>query len=881
MSQGRRARQPRGRIPTPTLLLWTPMAELVLRAPDCPLPSPSGWTARVLVFSCCLSLGGVSCSTASAQDRDPPTLRLLGIRPGGARTTATESWGTFDFSLENRTDRDRQARLLVYYDGQSHVQYGRDVWIPAHTTLSSWMLVGPPPAPEPERHPEKAKEASFARDFQTRLFDRTDGKDDPILAPGEERVRARGVPYRPREVSTTVMVDEYVPPENVPGQLPRPEGPDDEARHLARTVRLVRHLSDYVGVVYPGSLPPAAEGFDGTDLFLLATGQLGRDPSGVRALRHWLQQGGKLWVMLDRVPTEALAPLLGDALDFEVVDRTGLTDFRIDQPSTGRRGTGPGVPQQHDRPVEFARVLLPAGERLRGAVNGWPAWFTRQVGRGKVLCTTLGPRAWFRPRKRGDPPSPYQNFPTIPMPGELLEQVAGELFPEETPMRMEAFREPLAEEVGYAVPGRGTMGLVFGGFLLAALALGAVLRRSRRPEWAGWLGPIAAVGAAGVFLVLGGLSRRAAPATLAVAQVVDVVPGTEEAAVRGMLAMYHPDSGRVQAGAARGGFFKLDMAGTEGQTRRLVLTDQGAWHWEDLALPAGLRFAPLACSVATGEPVAAVARFGPKGLKGRVAAGPFRDLADALLHPPSGRNLAVRLEPDGNFSMSSQDVLPGGQFLSGAVLTDRQQRRQELYREYLHRTGPPRPGGRTVLLAWSAPVDMHFTMGPEARTVGMALLVLPLRLERTPSGSPVTVPGAFLPCTRILDDGPSQPTMQHSDAADMHLRFQLPAEVLPLEVERARLTARIEAPGRRVTVAGLDAGRPVALAQVDSPLDRLNVEIAEARLLRLDAEGGLHLNLTLSDILNKPAAEKKPQDNPGKWTIEYLELEVSGRTRGE
>jgi hypothetical protein len=851
------------------------MPEAAVYSPDRSLPSAPARAVRVLAPWVCLSaalgLWGFRCPAAPAQDREAPPISLTRLLPGGARRTATESWGTFEVGLANRSGEDRQARILVFYEGQPDVQYGRDVWLPAHSTLSTWLLVGPAPK----------QPASFSREVQTRLFDRSGGREVLVLAPGEERVRTRGVPYRPREPTMAVMVDESAEREYAPDQLPRPEPPEAEAEHLARTVRLVRNLSESVGKVYPGSLPPTAEGFDGIDHFVLATGQLSRESGGARALRHWLQRGGKLWVMLDRVPVEALAPLLGDALDFEVVDRIGLTDFHIDPVSSGQARTVPGDARQHDRPVEFARVLLPPGERVRYAVNGWPAWFTRQVGRGKILFTALGPRGWYRERRQDERDSPFPHFPRTPVPMGPLDQMAEELFPEEHPFRTDAFREPLTEEVGYSVPGRGTVGLIFGGFLLVTLALGTALRRSRRPELAGWLGPAAALGAAAVFLTLGGASRRAAPATLAVAQVVDAVPGTEEAAIRGLLAVYRPDAGATQAGAARGGLFELDMAGTEGQTRRLVLTDRDAWHWEDLALPAGVRFAPFACTLPTGEPMMAVAHIGPAGLEGRLAAGPFGDLADALVHPPAGRNLAIRLRPNGAFSAGSQDVLPAGEFLSGAVLTDRQQRRQELYREFLRRTGPPRRGGRTVLLAWSTPADTHFTMGPEARTVGMALLVLPLRLERTPPGSPVTIPAPLLPCARLIGGARSQITPEHSEAADMHLRFQLPAEVLPLAVERARLSARIDAPGRRVTVAGLEGDRPVPLAQVDSPLDPIRLDIVEARLLRLDAEGGLHLNLTVSEPLKGPAPGNKFRPGEAKWTIEYLELEVSGRTRGE
>jgi hypothetical protein len=432
--------------------------------------------------------------------------------------------------------------------------------------------------------------------------------------------------------------------------------------------------------------------------------------------------------------------------------------------------------------------------------------------------------------------------------------------------------------------------LVFGGFLAGALALGFALRRSSRPELLGWLGPAAALGAAAAFVALGESSRRAAAPTVAVAQVVEGVAGVPEAAAHGLLAVYRPDSGAAEVGATRGGLFELDMAGLEGRNRRLILTDTDAWHWENLALPAGVRLAPFRATLRTGEPVAAVARFGPDGLEGRVAAGPFRNLGDALLSTPGGRALAARLGPDGAFRAGPEDALPRGQFLAGAVLNDRQQRRQELYRELLRlrpALAPPERRtelvsradpleGRTALLAWADPVDLGFTLAPEARLAGNALLVLPVRFERPAPGTRVTIPGPLVLCQRVLETGLVWPTPVSTQGADMHLRFQLPRAALPLQVERARLLAQVAAPSRRFTVSGRADGGLVELLRVESPLDPVRVEIDQERLLRLDAEGGLHLNLSLSSIPGggRGAAEA-PRDD--KWAVEYLELEVSGR----
>ena len=81
----------------------------------------------------------------------------------------------------------------------------------------------------------------------------------------------------------------------------------------------------------------------------------------------------------------------------------------------------------------------------------------------------------------------------------------------------------------------------------------------------------------------------------------------------------------------------------------------------------------------------------------------------------------------------------------------------------------------------------------------------------------------------------------------------------------------------RITIAGRADGSLVELHRVESPLDPIRVEITEPRLLRLDGEGGLHVNVSVSGDLGAGAADPRdPHANP-KWMIEYLELEVSGR----
>src|SRR5205823_3019323 len=244
------------------------------------------------------------------------------------------------------------------------------------------------------------------------------------------------------------------------------------------------------------------------------------DPAGRQAVRRWVEQGGTLWVLLDQAGPEAVAPLLGDEFDLQVVDRVTLSTVRlhraVDAPATAE-------PRDLERPVEQVRVLLGGADTVVQVANGWPASFTRVVGRGRVLFTTLGPRGWYRPRTRRDGWSRFEHFPDLPVPLDQLGDLAVRFHPRgELPgPPADALREMVLQEVGYAVVGRGTAALIFGGFLVAVVGLGVGLRRSRRPELVGWLGPAAAVGAAAVFVAIGESSRRSVPPTVGVAAVVE------------------------------------------------------------------------------------------------------------------------------------------------------------------------------------------------------------------------------------------------------------------------------------------------------------------------------------------------------------------------
>jgi len=799
---------------------------------------------------------GLAFLHASAARADDDSLKLQSVALSGARTSVTEDWGIVSFTIENPSATTRLARVLVFYPNAPDVQYGRDVWVPARSTMTAWMPIGPVP---PDR-------SNIGRELEMLLFDRTDGQDRLILPETEERVRSRALAYKRREISTALFLDA---PAGDPGAISRPGTRASEIVQFVHVIRRASAFPEHTFIIPSGYLAPTPEVLDGIDQVVLAGNRLATDPPGRETLRQWVQQGGRLWVMLDMIDPEVVAPIFGQDLPFQVVDRVSLTTVELRR---SRDGAVAVAARDFERPVDLVRVIPSAAAQIQYTVNGWPATFVLPLGRGKVVFTALGPSAWHRPRV----PTDFRlndHRPDLPMPLSPLEDLSAEFRPNEGRPRLtpDDLRPLLTEEIGYQIVRRPAAGAILGGFVIALAALGIGLRRSRRPELVGWLAPAAAVGAAAIFVALGEGSRRSVPPTVAVAELVDVVPGSGELAASGLFAIYQPTSGPVLVGTSDGALLDLDQEGLAGQTRRRVQTDHGAWHWENLSLPAGVRTGTFSYTART-DGIRATARFGPDGLAGRFSSGPYRNPADALVSSNGRDFIAARLGPDGSITAGLGETLPAGQFLPGSVLTDSQQRRQAIYRQLLAGKLPPNMEGRDLLLAWAEPGSLPFAVPEGARTIGTALVIVPLEFEPPAAGTRVTIPRAFVPFRRVTPTGLLTPTLEAGSAVDQRLRFQLPTSVLPMTVERATLHLKVRAPSRHLTVSGLNGETPVVLFDGDSPTEAIRLEIVDARLLRPDGQGGLHLTITVGP---------SPEHDDAKWTVEILGLDVIGKTGAE
>ena len=129
-------------------------------------------------------------------------------------------------------------------------------------------------------------------------------------------------------------------------------------------------------------------------------------------------------------------------------------------------------------------------------------------------------------------------------------------------------------------------------------------------------------------------------------------------------------------------------------------------------------------------------------------------------------------------------------------------------------------------------------------------------------------------------------------ATDQELRFQVPPSLLPLNVERATFVVKMRAPARRVTIMGHAGNERVVLSQLENPLDPIRIDLTDPRLLQLDPQGGLHINLTIGEEQRAAAApgksERTAKGTSGAvrqfdtvWKIESISMEIVGQTAGK
>jgi hypothetical protein len=491
------------------------------------------------------------------------------------------------------------------------------------------------------------------------------------------------------------------------------------------------------------------------------------------------------------------------------------------------------------------------------------------------------------------------------MPTASMADLADDFFRDREPdLLLSAAIEPQVREyIGYHILSwRLIVGTLLG-FSVCVVAMGIWLLRCGRLEQSCWMGSILAL-AVSLFLIQAGrMNRQEIPATLASVQLIQAIRGTDDLRSEGLLSVYHPEGSEFAVESTRGGRMLPDMTGLEQTSRRMVTTDLGAYHWENLHQTAGVRSAPFLQSEILVDRLQAHATFDSRGLSGRYS-GSVPPGTDAIVATGNGR-VGVTLASDGEFAGRGGDVFEKDQYLSAGLLTDEQDRRRRTLRGLLDNPRRPDYPVRPQLMFWSSPWDNGFRFGEGLKNEGAALIAVPLVIERPPGGTEIMIPSPFLNFVNRRSPDGTQPSAMWNDLkkqwqersapGSAWLSFQIPRELLPLAVRAARIDLKVSGPIGRVQFLGLKNRRAIDLKTVMNPVGSLSVDITDLDALTIDAEGRLALGLSAGEPdrpeLSQRIADKAPSDVPHQtmpsidqtakvnyWRIESLALQLWAKT---
>lgn len=785
--------------------------------------------ARYLLGLCCVLILCAATTKAWAADQAP-----LPNRAGTSAPSVNAGWmgpllraGHWNLvraTLTNPTEQPIGGTVLFSFDAQPQVQFGRAVWVPPHATRSVWL----PVRAENITNPNKPMNSTV------RWVNQVDGVEKQLA----------------REVSLIPTTDDVSTLALLMGS-----NTDDPVSGAAVALRRAMVNNQRVISLSAQRLSSIAEGWQGIDLLVLNQLPPEVDDAQVQAMRQWLIGGGRMWVILGDVPNPGLERIFGDAWNIQEVGRTTLLKATIE-------GTREKWDLSWNEPVPMARVLAPGAEVIH-RVQGWPATVQFPVGRGLVVVSTLGSRAWVNDKGAAAKPLDLDINP-------ILSRA-----PVRVNLAAEDFSQLLTQQIGRRIVGRTTVLAVLGGLCVALVVLAVVLMLRQRLEWLSALGGGLAVLAALIMVGAGLMQRGGIPLTLSEAEVVLADPATRSIMATGMLNVYNP-TGQGKAGNLHnqgGGVTWPDNLRPTATPARLIWTDLDQWQWHHLPVPSGtIMGATTWRSAAAPASTWPIIRLDQSSAKIELPSSWTGSSSDALLASALG-TYALDQESGQVLSMDFGQPLRRGEFARAGVLSDEQRSRQKLAQVLMRR---PAMFGQPSLLLWSGVEGKGFGMEDsdyDHRRVG--LTIMPVQVLGPRSGGNFVIPAGLLSYASIRAPGGSSSTLfnpqtrewipQQQNPSRVALRFDVPRTLLPVKIESGRLSIRISAPGRTVSVSLPEQKRSdKPLTSVQSP-GGLAVMDLPGEALVVDPQGGLTLVITIGDAEKVDAI----------WRIEGLELSLS------
>lgn len=661
-------------------------------------------------------------------------------------------------------------------------------------------------------------------------------------------------------------------------ELPRwywPQNPPSASYEFAIATRIDAGNTRQAANFDATALPVNSIDWAIADVVMIGEKRALDDAAFVESLKRYVAQGGKAWIMLDRVSTEAVRPLLGAGQICETVDEIELNHFVVERNNASVEFAEVDRTVDSVDPRVFKRVIQ-SGGRVSHQIDGWPAAIWMPMGYGQILLTTLDCAGWTKIRQQSSYELLYQSqFEAADWAKDLAAQIND---PRANRPLQESVQYPL-KHIGNPIVPRSWVALALSGFCILLAVLGAWRSFAGELSLLGLLAPGAALVVSTVLMVASTYVRRDTPESNSRLQVIQVVDDGNTALVNEHAAVHLESSAAMKLES------KVDGNATIGENmksgiKKFVVTDFQQWNLENDTWPTGTweYRSEYATSV---ENKIVSASLTSRGVELAIP-----DLPSPIEDPVLGFTVGKPMLCDGNGdSLFSDGTLQadGERWISGTIISDEQQRRLEVYQQFFT-AGERVSQLDRVLYGWTAPWTGGPTWSKSLEGKGAAFVALPVRLRRPSRGQEVFVPYGLIGIRRnpsasgqtfAFDVRSGKWARELTMTLNAEMQFVLPTELVPFKASSIEMELDITAPSRTVRILSTGGeGEPIEIVKLENPSIPWSGTLTDPQILQDLEDGQLDVIVEVSertDVENPLAATSVVA-----WEVDKFQVSVRG-----
>jgi hypothetical protein len=625
--------------------------------------------------------------------------------------------------------------------------------------------------------------------------------------------------------------------------------------------------------------------WDSVDCLVISDARYLENPANESMLKRWMLEGGRLWILLDEIDVELVSRLLEPQQSLSSIGQREISSGRVVVDSVFALSDADRSIPNASTPYRLKQVVA-TGARATHHLEDWPLalWFPN--GRGKLLVTTLNAPAWVTSRgpSQEDRSDYLSNYQLLPWANSL----AGDFF---RPKRSEEFvpfqSDYPVKQIGNPVVAKSIVGWSLCSYLLIVGLAGWFQWRSGRATKMGWIAPALSLLGCVPLFVASYWVRNEISDSLGKLQLVELTPDGSHATVRELTAVHLRDSKSMSLQSRGESCLEPISLSNSSGIRNWNWTDYQEWSWSNNAWPSGLWRSNLRFTVPTPGWMAH-GYFSESGLHFEFPNNHFCSLQDPVLCMVPGHRSRLELT-DGDVWTPDRIPSAGNEnWVSGAVISDEQQRRLQVYRELFSRSSLSQPLNRRVIFGFTPLWDNGPKWDSSLTTRGSALVGLPIQLHRPRPGEQVLVPHHAITVEKLLvaEDRNlvfNEETGRWPDESSLptksRIRFRLPTEVLPFEVSKIVVNVLATAPERTMELSWLDLDSSMQdegteLFRVESPSSAWSHAIDAPDMLRQASKRGyVDLKVEMS-----PLSVGSNMNRVVSWGIEYLTISAEGKS---